>query len=99
MISRLILQVYIGVATFAIELLVERLRKLLQTPLPPHIEKKTDDAGRTVLHLALLHRMPKQFILLLVGAMKQSELDIEDNRGRCAIDYLVSLHIEVKTSR
>ena len=72
---------------------MEKLENLLQKSSPAL--EKTDDAGRTVLHLALLHRMPEQFILLLVERMKQSELDSEDNKGRRAVDYLVSMWTNV----
>jgi ankyrin repeat protein len=59
---------------------------LRKTPQPEFDEF---DNGRTVLHLAILHRMPVHFILLLVQHMKQAALDCEDNAKCRAIDYLL----------
>ena len=70
-------------------MLVEELKNLLEKSPPPALDK-TDHAGRTVLHLALLHGMPEQFILILVQHMQKSELDLEDSKRSRAVDYLVS---------
>ena len=73
------------------------LKKLLEEiPLPAF--DKTDHAGRTVLHLALLHEMPEQFILVLVENMQKSELDLEDSKRNRAVDYLVSMQTELNTN-
>ena len=71
------------------------LEKLLEelTPSPEIHFGKTDEAGRTVLHLALLHRMPQQFILFLMDNATQSPLaiDCEDEEKLRPIDYLVCM--------
>ena len=72
--------------------LVGELKNMLQSPPSPAFDK-TDDAGRNVLHLSLLRRMPKQFILLLVKHISRAELDREDSKGLRPIDYLVSLNL------
>ena len=77
--------------------MLQVLGKLLKESPSPALNK-TDDDGRTALHLALLHRMPKQFIVVLVQYLKQSELDREDKRRRRAVDYLVSTSTRAKFS-
>jgi ankyrin repeat protein len=67
------------------------LKDLLRKTSQPEFDESDID-GRTVLHLAILHRMPLQFILLLVQHMTQAALDCEDNAKCRAIDYLVRIY-------
>ena len=71
------------------------LENMLRIKPSPAFDK-TDENDRTVLHLALINRMPEHFILVLVKHMKKSELEHQDNTWRCAVDYLVSMVTELE---
>jgi hypothetical protein len=68
-----------------LEMILENMLRIKPSPA----FDKTDDNNRTVLQIALISRMPEDFILVLVKHMKKSELDHQDNTGSCAIDYLL----------
>ena len=59
--------------------------------------QETNSDQQTILHLALLHRMPDKIILLIVRFMKLEDINKRDSTNRCALDYLVSKTIKAYT--
>ena len=94
--SRTVYSLYIRFYCYCSAALLEMTLKNILVAKPPPAFGKTDDDGRTVLHLAIIHRLPQLVILVLIKHMKKSELDQEDKNGRRAVDYLVSMFTELE---
>jgi hypothetical protein len=74
----------------AVKWLKEQLDEIsLNSELIQNALKFTNDLEQTALHLAILHRMPEEFIANVVLKMEKHHLDRQDVNGCKAIDYLV----------
>ena len=72
---------------------LELLKKLDEEVRKNATPSEEDNDGRTVLHLAVIRRLPGEFTVALIRLMGASDVNQRDNSERTALDYFVSSRI------